>query len=159
MRNADFMPWVLDFLDSDNISGVLLMATLTPFIMPLIDKSQRSIFEFNTYVYGDLGSGKSAITKLLVDYFEGSPNIINLHSHKSEIDKIFEYKHCCVAIDDLCGADSNRERRITNRSFRKISNVFKLRGRSSVTARKSKMKVCFSWLIVKKKNISIYRLI
>lgn len=104
------MPWVSDFLDSDNIPGVLLMAALTPFIMPLIDESQRSRFEFNTYVYGDSGSGKSAITKLLVDYFEGSPNIINLHSNKSEIDKIFEYKHCCVAIDDLCGTDSNRER-------------------------------------------------
>ena len=99
------MPWVSDFLDSDNIPGVLLMAALTPFIMPLIDESQRSRFEFNTYVYGDSGSGKSAITKLLVDYFEGSPNIINLHSNKSEIDKIFEYKHCCVAIDDLCGTD------------------------------------------------------
>lgn len=110
MRNAEFMPWVSDFLDSDNIPGVLLMAALTPFIMPLIDESQRSRFEFNTYVYGDSGSGKSAITKLLVDYFEGSPNIINLHSNKSEIDKIFEYKHCCVAIDDLCGTDSNRER-------------------------------------------------
>lgn len=110
MQNAEFMPWVSDFLDSDNIPGVLLMAALTPFIMPLIDESQRSRFEFNTYVYGDSGSGKSAITKLLVDYFEGSPNIINLHSNKSEIDKIFEYKHCCVAIDDLCGTDSNRER-------------------------------------------------
>ena len=109
-QNAEFMPWVSDFLDSDNIPGVLLMAALTPFIMPLIDESQRSRFEFNTYVYGDSGSGKSAITKLLVDYFEGSPNIINLHSNKSEIDKIFEYKHCCVAIDDLCGTDSNRER-------------------------------------------------
>ena len=109
-QNAEFMPWVSDFLDSDNIHGVLLMAALTPFIMPLIDESQRSRFEFNTYVYGDSGSGKSAITKLLVDYFEGSPNIINLHSNKSEIDKIFEYKHCCVAIDDLCGTDSNRER-------------------------------------------------
>lgn len=109
-QNAEFMPWVSDFLDSDTIPGVLLMAALTPFIMPLIDESQRSRFEFNTYVYGDSGSGKSAITKLLVDYFEGSPNIINLHSNKSEIDKIFEYKHCCVAIDDLCGTDSNRER-------------------------------------------------
>ena len=109
-QNAEFMPWVSDFLDSDNIPGVLLMAALTPFIMPLIDESQRSRFEFNTCVYGDSGSGKSAITKLLVDYFEGSPNIINLHSNKSEIDKIFEYKHCCVAIDDLCGTDSNRER-------------------------------------------------
>lgn len=109
-QNAEFMPWVSDFLDSENIPGVLLMAALTPFIMPLIDESQRSRFEFNTYVYGDSGSGKSAITKLLVDYFEGSPNIINLHSNKSEIDKIFEYKHCCVAIDDLCGTDSNRER-------------------------------------------------
>ena len=109
-QNAEFMPWVSDFLDSDNIPGVLLMAALTPFIMPLIDESQRSRFEFNTYVYGDSGSGKSAITKLLVDYFEGSPNIINLHSNKSEIDKIFEYKHCCVAIDNLCGTDSNRER-------------------------------------------------
>ena len=109
-QNAEFMPWVSDFLDSDNIPGVLLMAALTPFIMPLIDESQRSRFEFNTYVYGDSGSGKSAITKLLVDYFEGSPSIINLHSNKSEIDKIFEYKHCCVAIDDLCGTDSNRER-------------------------------------------------
>lgn len=109
-QNAEFMPWVSDFLDSDNIPGVLLMAALTPFIMPLIDESQRSRFEFNTYVYGNSGSGKSAITKLLVDYFEGSPNIINLHSNKSEIDKIFEYKHCCVAIDDLCGTDSNRER-------------------------------------------------
>lgn len=109
-QNAEFMPWVSDFLDSDNIPGVLLMAALTPFIMPLIDESQRSRFEFNTYVYGDSGSGKSAITKLLVDYFEGSPNIINLHSNKSEIDKIFEYKHCCVAIDDLCGTDPNRER-------------------------------------------------
>lgn len=109
-QNAEFMPWVSDFLDSDNIPGVLLMAALTPFIMPLIDESQRSRFEFNTYVYGDSGSGKFAITKLLVDYFEGSPNIINLHSNKSEIDKIFEYKHCCVAIDDLCGTDSNRER-------------------------------------------------
>ncbi|WP_410064691.1 hypothetical protein [Ruminococcus sp.] len=109
-QNAEFMPWVSDFLDSDNIPGVLLMAALTPFIMPLIDELQRSRFEFNTYVYGDSGSGKSAITKLLVDYFEGSPNIINLHSNKSEIDKIFEYKHCCVAIDDLCGTDSNRER-------------------------------------------------
>ena len=109
-QNAEFMQWVSDFLDSDNIPGVLLMAALTPFIMPLIDESQRSRFEFNTYVYGDSGSGKSAITKLLVDYFEGSPNIINLHSNKSEIDKIFEYKHCCVAIDDLCGTDSNRER-------------------------------------------------
>lgn len=109
-QNAEFMPWVSDFLDSDNIPGVLLMAALTPFIMPLIDESQGSRFEFNTYVYGDSGSGKSAITKLLVDYFEGSPNIINLHSNKSEIDKIFEYKHCCVAIDDLCGTDSNRER-------------------------------------------------
>lgn len=109
-QNAEFMPWVSDFLDSDNIPGVLLMAALTPFIMPLIDESQRSRFEFNTYVYGDSGSGKSAITKLLVDYFEGSPNIINLHSNKSEIDKIFEYKHYCVAIDDLCGTDSNRER-------------------------------------------------
>ena len=109
-QNAEFMSWVSDFLDSDNIPGVLLMAALTPFIMPLIDESQRSRFEFNTYVYGDSGSGKSAITKLLVDYFEGSPNIINLHSNKSEIDKIFEYKHCCVAIDDLCGTDSNRER-------------------------------------------------
>lgn len=109
-QNAEFMPWISDFLDSDNIPGVLLMAALTPFIMPLIDESQRSRFEFNTYVYGDSGSGKSAITKLLVDYFEGSPNIINLHSNKSEIDKIFEYKHCCVAIDDLCGTDSNRER-------------------------------------------------
>lgn len=109
-QNAEFMPWGSDFLDSDNIPGVLLMAALTPFIMPLIDESQRSRFEFNTYVYGDSGSGKSAITKLLVDYFEGSPNIINLHSNKSEIDKIFEYKHCCVAIDDLCGTDSNRER-------------------------------------------------
>lgn len=109
-QNAEFMPWVSDFLDSDNIPGVLLMAALTPFIMPLIDESQRSRFEFNTYVYGDSGSGKSAITKLLVDYFEGSPNIINLHSNKSEIDKIFEYKHCCVAIDDLCGTVSNRER-------------------------------------------------
>lgn len=109
-QNAEFMPWVSDFLDSDNIPGVLLMAALTPFIMPLIDESQRSRFEFNTYVYGDSGSGKSAITKLLVDYFEGSPNIINLHSNKSEINKIFEYKHCCVAIDDLCGTDSNRER-------------------------------------------------
>lgn len=109
-QNAEFMPWVSDFLDSDNIPGVLLMAALTPFIMPLIDESQRSRFEFNTYVYGDSGSGKSAITKLLIDYFEGSPNIINLHSNKSEIDKIFEYKHCCVAIDDLCGTDSNRER-------------------------------------------------
>ena len=109
-QNAEFMPWVSDFLDSDNIPGVLLMAALTPFIMPLIDESQSSRFEFNTYVYGDSGSGKSAITKLLVDYFEGSPNIINLHSNKSEIDKIFEYKHCCVAIDDLCGTDSNRER-------------------------------------------------
>ena len=109
-QNAEFMPWVSDFLDSDIIPGVLLMAALTPFIMPLIDESQRSRFEFNTYVYGDSGSGKSAITKLLVDYFEGSPNIINLHSNKSEIDKIFEYKHCCVAIDDLCGTDSNRER-------------------------------------------------
>lgn len=109
-QNAEFMPWVSDFLDSDNIPVVLLMAALTPFIMPLIDESQRSRFEFNTYVYGDSGSGKSAITKLLVDYFEGSPNIINLHSNKSEIDKIFEYKHCCVAIDDLCGTDSNRER-------------------------------------------------
>lgn len=109
-QNAEFMPWVSDYLDSDNIPGVLLMAALTPFIMPLIDESQRSRFEFNTYVYGDSGSGKSAITKLLVDYFEGSPNIINLHSNKSEIDKIFEYKHCCVAIDDLCGTDSNRER-------------------------------------------------
>ena len=109
-QDAEFMPWVSDFLDSDNIPGVLLMAALTPFIMPLIDESQRSRFEFNTYVYGDSGSGKSAITKLLVDYFEGSPNIINLHSNKSEIDKIFEYKHCCVAIDDLCGTDSNRER-------------------------------------------------
>ena len=109
-QNAEFMPCVSDFLDSDNIPGVLLMAALTPFIMPLIDESQRSRFEFNTYVYGDSGSGKSAITKLLVDYFEGSPNIINLHSNKSEIDKIFEYKHCCVAIDDLCGTDSNRER-------------------------------------------------
>ena len=109
-QNAEFMPWVSDFLDSDNIPGVLLMAALTPFIMPLIDESQRSRFEFNTYVYGDSGSGKSAITKLLVDYFEGSLNIINLHSNKSEIDKIFEYKHCCVAIDDLCGTDSNRER-------------------------------------------------
>ena len=109
-QNAEFMPWVSDFLDSDNLPGVLLMAALTPFIMPLIDESQRSRFEFNTYVYGDSGSGKSAITKLLVDYFEGSPNIINLHSNKSEIDKIFEYKHCCVAIDDLCGTDSNRER-------------------------------------------------
>lgn len=109
-QNAEFMPWVSDFLDSDNIPGVLLMAALTPFIMPLIDESQRRRFEFNTYVYGDSGSGKSAITKLLVDYFEGSPNIINLHSNKSEIDKIFEYKHCCVAIDDLCGTDSNRER-------------------------------------------------
>lgn len=109
-QNAEFMPWVSDFLDSDNIPGVLLMAALTPFIMPLIDESQRSRFEFNTYVYGGSGSGKSAITKLLVDYFEGSPNIINLHSNKSEIDKIFEYKHCCVAIDDLCGTDSNRER-------------------------------------------------
>lgn len=109
-QNAEFMPWVSDFLDSDNIPGVLLMAALTPFIMPLIDESQRSRFEFNTYVYGDSGSGKSAIAKLLVDYFEGSPNIINLHSNKSEIDKIFEYKHCCVAIDDLCGTDSNRER-------------------------------------------------
>lgn len=109
-QNAEFMPWVSDFLDSDNIPGVLLMAALTPFIMPLIDESQRSRFEFNTYVYGDSGSGKSAITKLLVDYFDGSPNIINLHSNKSEIDKIFEYKHCCVAIDDLCGTDSNRER-------------------------------------------------
>lgn len=109
-QNAEFMPWVSDFLDSDNIPGVLLMAALTPFIMPLIDESQRSRFEFNTYVYGDSGSEKSAITKLLVDYFEGSPNIINLHSNKSEIDKIFEYKHCCVAIDDLCGTDSNRER-------------------------------------------------
>lgn len=109
-QNAEFMPWVSDFLDSDNIPGVLLMVALTPFIMPLIDESQRSRFEFNTYVYGDSGSGKSAITKLLVDYFEGSPNIINLHSNKSEIDKIFEYKHCCVAIDDLCDTDSNRER-------------------------------------------------
>ena len=123
------MPWVSDFLDSDNIPGVLLMAALTPFIMPLIDESQRSRFEFNTYVYGDSGSGKSAITKLLVDYFEGSPNIINLHSNKSEIDKIFEYKHCCVAIDDLCGTDSNRERENNEQKLRKISNVFKLRGR------------------------------
>ena len=109
-QNAEIMPWVTDFIDSANIPCVMLMAALTPFIMPLIDESQRSRFEFNTYVYGDSGSGKSAITKLLVDYFEGSPNIINLHSNKSEIDKIFEYKHCCVAIDDLCGTDSNRER-------------------------------------------------
>ena len=100
-QNAEFMPWVSDFLDSDNIPGVLLMAALTPFIMPLIDESQRSRFEFNTYVYGDSGSGKSAITKLLVDYFEGSPNIINLHSNKSEIDKIFDRFYQTERLDSL----------------------------------------------------------
>lgn len=55
-QNAEFMPWVSDFLDSDTIPGVLLMAALTPFVMPLIEESQRSRFEFNTYVYGDSGS-------------------------------------------------------------------------------------------------------
>ncbi|MGN0594579.1 MAG: hypothetical protein ACI4I6_05430 [Hominimerdicola sp.] len=125
-ENVNFIPWLEKFVNTETIPSVLLIAALVPFVSPLINEKRRNMFYFNTYICGKTGSGKSEITKILVDYFEGMPNMVNLQSDREAINRIFEYKHCCVAVDDLCESVSNEEKRRNEKKLQSCSNKSRL---------------------------------
>ena len=115
-----YYKWLLTFSKLGDIFPALLIASLVPYIKPLLNESSICDSDFAVCIYGETGSGKTSVAKLLTSIFTKDKNRISLSSDKKSIYELSEFKDTCVLIDDLNKTDSSR---VKNSNEEKISRI------------------------------------
>ena len=124
---------------TNNYPAVLLIATLIPYVLPLVDKDKRDRYDFSLYIVGKSSSGKTETAKLFGTPFEGNEHMLSLSSDIEAIHKLSAYKHCTVVIDDLNASDSDE---IKRNKVNKLSTIIATKqsvGRDIVDGKNTKI--------------------
>ena len=124
---------------TNNYPAVLLIATLIPYVLPLVDKDKRDRYDFSLYIEGKSSSGKTEIAKLFSTPFEGNEHMVSLSSDIEAIHKLSAYKDCTVVIDDLNASDSDEIRRNKEKKLSAIIETKQSVGRAIVDGKNTKI--------------------
>ena len=124
---------------TNNYPAVLLIATLIPYVLPLVDKDKRDRYDFSLYIEGKSSSGKTEIAKLLGTPFEGNEHMVSLSSDIEAIHKLSAYKDCTVVIDDLNATDSDEIRRNKEKKLAAIIETKQSVGRAIIDGKNTKI--------------------
>ena len=130
---------IFSFSRANNYPEALFIATSIPYVLPLVDKDKRDLYDFSLYIVGKSSNGKTEIAKLLGTPLEGNEHMVSLSSDIEAIHKLSAYKDCTVVIDDLNASDSDEIRRNKEKKLAAIIETKQSIGRAIVDGKNTKI--------------------
>ena len=106
----------------NNFPPAAFISTLASFVKPIFE-NELVQFGFTVYIYGQSGTGKTELAKLLADIYEDHNNMVSLSSDKYALKKQGQLKDIPIVIDDLNRSASSR---IRNSNEAKISDFIQM---------------------------------